>query len=72
MLTDRDKEIVECLLSGWDKGGHGLYGGLSYGDVLDFCDKFGIPHPPNLVALLAKYDKSASVPMKVPYHGMRS
>ena len=41
MLTQREIEIVDCLVAGWVDGGMGLYGHLSYQDVIDFLTKVG-------------------------------
>ncbi len=42
MLTEREKEIVECLLREWTRGDMSLYGGLSYQDVFDLMKKLGV------------------------------
>lgn len=42
MLTEQEKEVVECLLSAWTKGDMPLYGGLCYQDVYDLMDKLGV------------------------------
>lgn len=45
-LTDREKEVLECMRNGWIKGQMPLYGGLCYQDVLDLLDKLGIDKSP--------------------------
>jgi hypothetical protein len=42
MLTDCEKEVIECLLHGWTQSEMSLYGGLCYQDVFDLMKKLGI------------------------------
>jgi len=42
MLTEREREVVECMLRGWLRAEMPLYGGLAYIDVMNLMDKFGV------------------------------
>lgn len=43
---NKESEIIECMFRTWLEGGMGLYGGLSYQDVIDFLTKHGIDTSP--------------------------
>lgn len=42
MLSEREREIIECLLREWTQGDMSIYGGLSYQDVFDLMKKLGV------------------------------
>lgn len=58
-LTEREKELIETFFDSWIVDGYPLPAKLSYQDVFDFCDKFGIEKPLSLVSLLERYEKEA-------------
>lgn len=40
-LTEKELEIVECLVHGWEESDHKLYGDISYQAVWDLLGKLG-------------------------------
>jgi len=64
-LSPREIEILDCLVTGWAEGEMGLYGGLSYQDVIDFCARMGAAPPTKMIerinALQALCDKHGVV-----------
>ena len=51
-LTDREREIMECLINAWDENGAGLYGGYSYGEAFEFLARFGFDPPAKTSAFI--------------------
>jgi len=42
ILTEDEKEIIECLVAGWRKSGCSLYGNLCYKQVDELMEKLGV------------------------------
>jgi len=42
MLTEREREVLECMLQRWIDSDMPLHGGLCYNDVVNLMDKFGV------------------------------
>ena len=46
VLTNDEKEIIECMRDAWLNQSCPLYGSLSYQQVFDLLDKFGVDKTP--------------------------
>lgn len=58
ILTQHDKEIIECVINQWAELSLALYGGISYNCVYDFCKKLDIAIPKELEYICSeKYEK---------------
>lgn len=45
MLTEKEKDIIACLVLAWDENGTPLIRGASYPDVVDLMLKLGLQFP---------------------------
>jgi hypothetical protein len=61
-LTQHDKEIIECIVNQWAENSLGLYAGISFQCVYDFCKKIDIPIPEDLEYICSgQYEKDIEV-----------
>lgn len=61
---DKKTEIIECLFNGWlDSDRMGLYGNISYQDVIDLMIELKI-NPDKLIDKLQKFEERANELLK--------
>jgi hypothetical protein len=56
-FDDRSLEILNCLVSGWQRGDAPLSGGISYQEVFDWLEAIGADPPVELMARLDELQK---------------
>ena len=51
-ISDRDREILNVVVSGWQDGRAPLYGGMSYQEAFGLFDRLGLDKPVRIMARL--------------------
>ena len=55
ILTEREQEIMNCLVDGWDEGERRMVG--SYEEFFEVLDKLGLKKPEGLSAFIKAVDE---------------
>ena len=55
MLTDKEKEIMNCIIDCWDENAR-MIGDASYQEVFELLDKLGLKRPERLSKFLHAVD----------------
>lgn len=56
MLNEREKEILNCVIDGWDTCGASMIGGVSYAEIFELFDRIGLKRPERLSRFLHAVD----------------
>jgi hypothetical protein len=57
MLTDREKEILNCMVNAWQNNDAPMIGGCSYAEVFETLERLGLMKPEKLEADLNNFQR---------------
>jgi len=57
MLTEREKEILNCMVGAWEENDAPMIGGCSYAEVFETLERLGLMKPTKLEAQIERYQK---------------
>lgn len=58
-LTEREKEILNCMVGAWEENEAPMVGGVSYAEVFELLERLGLQKPEKLIQRLKEYESLA-------------